>query len=51
MAMASRWVWFIFQFPLMNGLRTAFEGLEGSAMLAFPQGLEARQVALLDEFQ
>src|SRR5579859_5050427 len=41
MAMASRWVWCIFQLPEISGLRA-------SAMPAVPEGLEPRQVTLLE---
>src|ERR1700730_12958095 len=40
--MASRWVWYIFQFPEISGLRAA------SAMAALPQRPEPGQIAVLE---
>src|SRR5438045_7140591 len=45
--MASRWLWCIFQLPLMSGLRSAF-GIASLPGRSGSQGLEAGQVALLD---
>src|SRR5687767_9967104 len=45
--MASKWLWCIFQLPLMSGFRVWL--LVGIGCL--PQGLEAGEVALLDELE
>src|ERR1700678_245229 len=43
--MASRWVWFIFQLPLMSGLRST------TARRSLPQGNQPGEVPLLDELE
>src|SRR5438477_12009502 len=45
--MASKWVWCIFQFPLIRGLRTRSPGFLASGIGCLSERFDARKVALL----